>query len=56
MRGSALATPAVHAGTLAETHLAQRAAADLAELSGTPVDEQLLLEVAGFAVTADEVA
>src|SRR5690554_2703093 len=56
VRGSALATPAIHAGALAELHFLQGAAALLAELARAPVDEQLLLEIAGLAVAADEVA
>src|SRR3546814_703841 len=53
---STLAASAIHAGALTEANLTQRAAAVLAEFAGPPVDEQLLLKIAGLAIAADEIA
>src|SRR3990167_7333417 len=52
----ALTARAIDTGQLTQLDLAQGAAADLAELAATAVDEQLLLKVAGLAVTTDEIA
>src|SRR5690606_15039452 len=55
-RHSALAAPAEHAAALTQAAFGQGGAAQLAQLTGTPIDEQLLLEVPGLAITTDEIA
>src|SRR3990167_2016494 len=54
-RRSALAARAIDTGALSQLEFTQGAAAVFAKLAAAPVDEQLLLEIARLAVTADEV-
>src|SRR5690606_17293745 len=53
---SALTVAAPHAGALADGGLLERAGAGRAGLAAATVDRQLLDEIAGIAVRADEVA
>src|SRR5690606_31111130 len=54
-RHSALAVSAEHAAALTQAAFGQCRATQLAQLPGAAVYEQLLLEIPGFAITADEV-
>src|SRR5690606_39287481 len=55
-RHSALAVSAEHAAALTQAAFGQGGAAQLAQLASAPIDEQLLLEIPGFAITPDEIA